>query len=262
MVTAFVAVALGLTIGLSLGALGGGGSILTVPALVYVLGEPAQAATSESLVIVGVTSAAAAAAHARAGRVRWAHGIAFGLSGALASFGGAAANRGVDPDALMLAFAGLIAVAGAAMLGRRTGRAAPPADVPDPHVTCRNPACLGRIAAAGAAVGFLTGSFGVGGGFVIVPALVMVLGYAMPTAVGTSLLIITLTSATALLAHGGSGLNWTLLVPFLAGAVGGAFAGRRAAHLVSPRTLTTGFTALLFTVAAYTSVRAGIDLTG
>lgn len=296
--TALVAVALGLAIGLSLGALGGGGSILTVPALVYVLGEPAQAATAESLVIVGVTSAAAAVAHARAGRVRWAHGTVFAVSGAAASFAGAAANRGVDPDVLLLAFAGLIALAGAAMLKRRPAVPAPSAveaggrvgggaegvigalrspavAAPSPpppsgihgarpsgHATCRDPACLGRLAAAGAAVGFLTGFFGVGGGFVIVPALVMVLGYAMPTAVGTSLLVITVTSAAALLAHNGSGLNWALLVPFLAGAIGGGLAGRRASGFVSPKALTTGFTVLLFAVAAYMSARSFLALTG
>lgn len=110
------ALLLGVLIGLSLGALGGGGSILTVPALVYVISEPARAATTESLVIVGLTSLVAAVGHARAGHVRWSAGIAFGLTGVIASYAGTALNRDVDPNLLLLAFAGLIVIAATAML--------------------------------------------------------------------------------------------------------------------------------------------------
>ncbi|MEP7022931.1 MAG: sulfite exporter TauE/SafE family protein, partial [Actinomycetota bacterium] len=135
-----LAVALGIVIGLSLGALGGGGSILTVPALVYLLGEPARAATTGSLVIVGITALIAVAGHARTRHVRWLAGIIFGLTGVIASYAGTALNHSVNPDTLLLAFAGLIAVAATGMLihirhDRTTHPAAPPARARVPRMS-------------------------------------------------------------------------------------------------------------------------------
>jgi uncharacterized membrane protein YfcA len=271
------AVGLGLLIGLSLGALGGGGSILTVPALVYVLGEPAQTATTGSLVIVGVTALVAAIGHARAGRVRWGAGVTFGAVGILASYAGTAANRTINPELLLLAFAGLIVVAASAMIVRQRrctgcGDVAVPATtatserhgrvavLTTAHVATRTTA-VAKVVAAGLVVGFLTGFFGVGGGFVIVPALVMALGYPMPVAAGTSLLVIAINSAAALAARSGhAAFHWSVVIPFTAAAIASSLAGKRLADQVRPATLTRAFVALLLAVAAYVAVRSGTAL--
>ncbi|GAA2001181.1 sulfite exporter TauE/SafE family protein [Catenulispora subtropica] len=300
----FATIALGLLIGLALGALGGGGSILTVPALVYVLGEPVRTATTESLVIVGVAAVAGTVAHSRAGHVRWGPGVAFGLAGVAASYAGTAVNGRVDANLLLLAFAGLMAAAGVAMAVRRSGSPAQAPEVYPPrdadtanlrlhsaparasaavatvertlsraseatvaengHPTARRPADgMVMILSAGVAVGFLTGFFGVGGGFVIVPALVMALRYRMPAAVGTSLLIIAVNSAAALSARiGHVTFHWSLLIPFALAALAGSLTGRRVADAVPAATLSRAFTVMLFAVAGYMALRSGLALTG
>ena len=273
------AVGLGLLIGLSLGALGGGGSILTVPALVYVLGEPARAATTESLVIVGITALVAAIGHARAGRVKWGAGVAFGAIGVAASYAGTAANHSINPQLLLLAFAGLIVAAATAMIVRQrrctdSADAAIPATTatgerpvrsrclpPHPSHTRTSTTAVAKVVAAGLVVGFLTGFFGVGGGFIIVPALVMALGYPMPVAVGTSLLVIAINSAAALAARAGDAtFHWSVIIPFTAAAIASSLAGKRLADRVRPATLTRAFVALLLVVAAYVAIRSGAAL--
>jgi uncharacterized membrane protein YfcA len=257
------AIALGLLIGLSLGALGGGGSILTVPALVFVLGLTAQEATSGSLVIVGVTAAIASVGHARAGHTRWRLGGLLALVGVPASVLGSRLNRNVHPDVLLLAFAALMVVSAVGMLLR--ARPAPAAAHPSegttltrtkpPTTTSRNL----RVVAAGAGIGFLTGFLGVGGGFVIVPVLVVLLRFEMPVAVGTSLLVIALNSAVALVARLGHGsLVWHVVLPFTAAAVVGSLGGRQVSERVEPASLTRAFAVLLLAVAAYVAVRAGL----
>lgn len=246
-----VAIAVGLLIGLSLGALGGGGSILTVPALVYVLGQSAPAAVTASLVIVGVAALTGAAGHALDHHVRWIPGLLFAAFGAGASYAGTALSRQVDPNVLLLAFAGLMLLAGAGMLRRSAERARPTAENTD----------LAALVVAGAFVGFLTGFFGVGGGFVIVPALVMALGYDMPAAVGTSLLVIAVNSAVALAARAGhESFHWAVIVPFTVAAVLGSLAGRQVATRLPSTQLRRAFVALLFAVACYTAVRSGIGV--
>ncbi len=117
-----VAIPVGMLIGLSLGALGGGGSILTVPALVYLLNQPAHAATTGSLLVVGITSVAAMVAHRRAGRVRVVHGLTFGVLGVAGSWVGSSLSAHVEPNVLLTAFAGLMLVAAAAMFRRARSR--------------------------------------------------------------------------------------------------------------------------------------------
>ena len=163
---------LGLLIGLSLGALGGGGSILAVPALVYAAGQSARQATATSLVLVAITSVIGVLPHWRAGRVRWGAGVVFSVAGVGGSLLGSHWNEAVDPDALLLGFSGVMFVAAWAMWRRQrrstgsTGGAA--------HTEVRlDLATAVKVAVAGSAVGLLTGFFGVGGGFVIVPALVL-----------------------------------------------------------------------------------------
>lgn len=252
-----VAVGLGLLIGLVVGALGGGGSVLTVPALVFALGLTAQAATTASLVIVGITSAVASVAHARSGHTRWLEGGLLAVAGVPASLLGTWLNQLVDEDVLLLAFAALMLVAAAGMLLRRGGES----DVPeggdaDPPPGGGDRRWL-RLAVAGSAIGFLTGFFGVGGGFVIVPALVLALHFPIAVAVGTSLLVIALNAVVALLARAGTGgFEWDVIVPFTAAAVAASFAGTSVAARLPSHRLTQGFAVLLLLVAAYVGVRA------
>ena len=254
-----LAVLFGLVIGLSLGALGGGGSILTVPALVYALGQSPRQATTASLVIVGITALAGAVGHARAGRVRWVAGSAFGLAGIAASVAGTFANRAVNPNVLLLAFAGLMFVVAVAMLRRGTR---PEGGSALSARRASTAATVGRVIGTGLVVGFLTGFFGVGGGFVIVPGLVFALGYSMPTAVGTSLLVIAINSAGALLARiGGATFDWAVIVPFTAAAIVGSLAGKRVADRVPAAGLTRGFVVLLLLLAVYVAVRSVSALT-
>jgi uncharacterized membrane protein YfcA len=249
---------LGAVIGLSLGALGGGGSILTVPALVYLLGEPAHAATTASLVIVGLTSIVGAVGHARSGNVRWLPGLVFGAVGIAASYAGTAVNRQVDPDVLLLAFAVMMLVAAGAMF-RRSAHGPPVAPVDEqPYLT---PGVAVKVVLAGSLVGFLTGFLGVGGGFIIVPALVMVLDFPMPAAVGTSLLVIAVNCGAALLARAGhQSFHWSVIVPFTVAAIVGSLAGTRVAGRVSGVTLTRAFAGLLVAVGLYTATRSLLTL--
>jgi len=276
------AIALGVLIGLSLGALGGGGSILTVPALVFVLGLTAQQATAGSLVIVGVTAAIASIGHARAGNTRWGKGTALAAVGIPASLLGSKLNRDVQPDVLLLAFAALMVIAAVGMLVR--ARPTPPEQSstsqhrgPDHGSTAASGTTLtrtratttvstlatgARIVAAGLGIGFLTGFLGVGGGFIIVPVLVVLLRYDMPVAVGTSLLVIALNSAVALAARlGHDGLVWHIVLPFTLAAVAGSLAGKKLSDRIDADSLTRAFAVLLLAVAAYVGIQAGLGST-
>ncbi|MFF4399652.1 sulfite exporter TauE/SafE family protein [Streptomyces sp. NPDC001480] len=236
-----LALAAGAVVGVALGALGGGGSVLAVPALVYLLGFTPVAATTASLVVVGVTSAAALAAHAREGRVRWGTGLLFAAAGTVpAMLGGAAAGR--MPDTVLTGgFAVVAAVAAIRMLRP------PPAT--EPH----RPPRPGRAAAAGAGLGAVTGVLGVGGGFLAVPALVGVVGLRMRAAVGTSLLVITVNSLAALASRAGTadGLDWALVGPFAGAAILGAWDGKRLATKVSGPALQRIFALVLLAVATF-----------
>ena len=236
-----VAIPAGLLIGFSLGALGGGGSILTVPALVYLLHQQPHAATTGSLLIVGITALAGMIAHQRAGRVRVAQGVTFGVLGV--------AGPRVAP------WPSRAWRTGTATLDRAADAARPRA-----RRSWRRPAIPGavKIVTAATAVGLLTGFFGVGGGFVIVPALVLALGFEMPAAVGTSLLVIAINSAASLAARfsGHVHLDWPLLLTFLAAALAGTFAGNRAASRVDATRLSAAFSVLLAAVAVYSLCRS------
>jgi len=271
MLTALV---LGLVIGIVIGALGGGGSVLTVPVLVFALGLSAQQATSASLVIVGVTSGAAAVLHSRRDGTRWGVGLALVLAGVPGAVLGTALNRRVDAAVLLLALAALMLLAAIGMLLR--GRSTPrPAARRDDAGSAALPAGRTatsvrraesvrparaerfRLLAAGVTIGFLTGFLGVGGGFVIVPALVVALEFEIPVAVGTSLLVIALTSGVALAARAGQGTYaWSVIVPFTAAALAGSLAGTRVADRLPEQTLSRAFAVLLLVVAGYVTTRA------
>lgn len=268
------AVLLGLVIGGVLGGLGGGGAILTVPALVYVLGQSPAQATTGSLVIVGVTAVVAAAGYVRDRRVRWRTGLVLGVAGIPAAWLGSVLSGRADPDLLLLGFASLMLLAAATMLrggprARRHEGAPEPAEVgarsrPGQHPQDGEPVGgagtgsgtapgLPATLATALGVGLLTGFFGVGGGFVVVPALVVVLRLPMTLAVGTSLVVVTLNSATSLLARVGGAVevDWSVVAPFTIAAVAASFAGKGIADRLAAEATRRAFAALLVVVAAY-----------
>lgn len=270
---ALLASPLGFLIGLSLGALGGGGSILAVPALVYAAGQGAQAATATSLFLVGAAALVGMGTHWRAGRVQVHTGILFGLAGVGGSLAGTALNHRLDPDLLLLGFSLLIVVAAWRML---TGcptctqvgeqlelQAARPAGGGG-AVALRHrvdPRTVIGVLLAGTGVGFLTGLFGVGGGFVIVPALTLVLKLNMPQAIGTSLLVIAVNSTTALLARlGSSSIEWEVAIPFTIAAVAGVVVGSHIADRLDAQRSLRWFAALLVGVALFTGIQAATAL--
>ncbi|MGY5057297.1 sulfite exporter TauE/SafE family protein [Streptomyces sp. 900105755] len=237
-----LALGAGAVTGLALGALGGGGSVLAVPALVYLLGFTPAAATTASLVVVTVTSATALGAHAREGAVRWRAGAVFAAAGVVPAAVGGAVSRQLPAALLTGAFAVLAGVAALRMLRPATAPSkAPPI-----------PARASRVAGAGAGLGAVTGVLGVGGGFLAVPSLVNVVGLRMRAAVGTSLLVITINSLTALAARAGSAhVDWSAVGPFAGAAILGAWDGRRLASRLSAGTLQRLFAYALLAVAAF-----------
>jgi uncharacterized protein len=237
---ALLALPFGLAIGLLLGSVGAGGSLLAVPVLVYVLGEPVKTATTESLLIVGVAALVGGADYVRSGRVQVRTALAFGAAGAAGSIAGTALNRLVGGQVLLLGFAVLLLAAASAMVRRRPA--------PSSHAA----RSLARVAPVGLGTGLLTGFFGVGGGFVVVPALVLLLGLPITRAVGTSLLVIALTSAVALAAHLASGgVDWTIAATLTGAATAGALAGRRLGSTLRPERLGQAFAVLLVAVALF-----------
>jgi uncharacterized membrane protein YfcA len=241
-----LAVAAGALIGLALGALGGGGSVLAVPALIYLLGFGPVGATTAALVIVALTSATALAAHAREGQVRWRTGLLFAAAGVLPAILGGALAAHVPGALLTAAFAVVAGAAAVCMLRCRRRAGAAGAVRP------------GRAVAAGAGLGGVTGFVGVGGGFLAVPALVQVLGMRMRAAVGTSLLVITVNSLAALASRAGTvaDLDWAVVGPFTGVAVLGASAGKRLGARVSGDALQRIFAVVLLAVAAFMLVDA------
>ncbi|GIH72601.1 sulfite exporter TauE/SafE family protein [Sphaerimonospora thailandensis] len=215
-------------VGLTLGLFGGGGSILTVPLLVYVAGVPARSAIAMSLLMVGVTSAVSAVGHARAGRIRWKTGLIFGAAGMAGAYGGGLLGPHL-PEALLLAAFALMMVATAiAMLrGRRTPEhASDRVDLPIPHVLVE-----------GVIVGVVTGLVGAGGGFLVVPALVLLGGLPMSVAVGTSLIVIAMKSFAGFAGYLQSvPIDWSLTLSVTAAAVvGGLIGGQLAGRIQADR---------------------------
>lgn len=249
--TLLVSILLGLAIGVLLGLLGGGGSILAVPALVYGAGLPLSAAVPTSLLVVGISSATAVIPRLR--HVQWRLAAIFAAAGAIAAFGGAAVNRLLDPAVVLVGFAVLLVAAGARMLTSQNEGGGSCA-LPSGGVDWRS--CLPKAVGAGLVVGFLTGLFGVGGGFLIIPALVLLLGLAMPEAVATSLVIIVANSASGFVAHlGDAHLQAAIAVPFILAAIAGSLVAGRVASRLPASKLRHWFAYLVFAVAAFVIYR-------
>ncbi len=251
------ALGLGLLIGVLLGLLGGGGSILAVPALVYGVGTPLAVAVPTSLLVVGVSSATAVLPRLRQGQVAWRIAGVFGAAGAGAAFAGAAVNRLLDPRVVLVGFAALMVAAGVRMLREQLTIGGDCA-LPGGGVNWRG--CLPKAIGSGVVVGFLTGLFGVGGGFLIIPALVLLLGLPMTVAVGSSLVIIVINSVAGFAAHAGdAALDYRIALAFTAAAVVGSLASARVASRLPAERLRRWFAYLVFAVAAFVAAQALIN---
>jgi uncharacterized protein len=226
-------IALAVLVGLTLGMLGGGGSILTVPLLVYVAGLDAKAAIATSLLVVGVTSAVGAVSHARAGRVQWRTGLIFGAAGMVGAYAGGRVAHYIPGEILLLAFAAMMIATSVAMLrGRR--------EVDAGKVHDQLP--VARVLLDGVVVGLVTGLVGAGGGFLVVPALALLGGLSMPVAVGTSLVVIAIKSLGGLAGYLTSvSIDWGLALAVTAAAVAGALLGGRLAGRIAPDHLRQAF---------------------
>lgn len=256
------AVAIGLGVGLVLGGFGGGGSVLTVPALVFLLGERPHNAATASLVIVGISAMIGLLARARSGQVRWVAGAGFGAVGTSTAVGGTMLSRNLDPQVLLLAFAALILLAALSLLRRTTeAPAAHLATELTPPARFTPSTRRAMIVAIGAVTGLATGLFGVGGGFLVVPALVVALGWPMQSAIATSLLVIVINSIASLSARVATeSFNWRVIIPVTVAAVIGTLLGKAVADRTSSRSLSRAFAALLVAVAAYTATTSVIGL--
>lgn len=229
-------------IGLSLGLIGGGGSIITVPALVYVIGVEPHEAVLMSLAVVGMTSAVGAALHYKQGAVKLKAGAIFGASGIIGAYFGSRLTYMLSPAALLLSFAALMLLISAAMLAKKQ----------------RGDAMRGRslntlkAMFAGLVVGLLTGFLGVGGGFLVVPALVLFGGLSMKEAIGTSLIVISINCAAGLAGHLSYGaLDLRLTTLMVALAATGTLIGVALSHKMSPTILRKGFAVFVIIVAVF-----------
>jgi hypothetical protein len=236
-----LATGIGYLIGLVLGLLGGGGSILTVPALVYLIGQTPQVAVTASLVIVGTNSAIGAMFHRAQGNLNWRVALTFGGTGMLTAYLAAGLSRLFPPDVLLVMFAVLMLVIGVIMILR-------------PTVASTLDSAAERrwwvVIVAGAVVGMLTGVLGVGGGFLIVPALVMLVGLPMQQAVGTSLVIIAMNSLAGVLGHlGEATMDTRLLLVFVTTGLLGTFSGTRLAQRVKSQALQKAFAVFVLALA-------------
>jgi uncharacterized membrane protein YfcA len=248
-VTIGIALALGAVIGVLLGLLGGGGSILAVPALVYVLGLGVEQAIPTSLIVIGIASAVGVLPKVRAHQVQWRLAAIFAVTGIPATIAGAAIGKHLPQSALLIGFALVMVVAGIRML-QDTADTGTACAVGDSGINWRR--CAPRSIPAGLLVGLLTGLFGVGGGFLIIPALVLMLGVEMPIAIGTSLLIIVANSVAGLAAHlGGVGIDWKITAAFVGTSMLGSLIAGHYGTRVNIDRLQRMFAYLVFAVAAH-----------
>jgi uncharacterized protein len=243
----YLALAGALLIGLSLGLLGSGGSILTVPVLVYLVGQDEKVAIAGSLAIVGAVSLVGSLPHALRGQVSWRNVLLFGVPGMGGTYVGALLSQFVSGTTQLVLFSVVMASAAVMMLRREKRRPS----------GSRKPRSAWKIGVDGVLVGVLTGLVGVGGGFLIVPALVLLGGMPMRLAVGTSLFIIAMKSASGFYKYLGVlgeqdlKLDWTVLGTFCALGILGTFAGSALADKLPQSTLRRVFGGLLLLMAIF-----------
>ena len=236
-----------LLIGISLGLLGSGGSILTVPVLIYLVGEPEKLAIAESLGIVAAISFIGSIPYVIKKEVHWVSLVFFGIPGMIGTYGGASLSQYISGNTQLMIFAGVMIIAAYMMIRERS------------KIAYKKPASIPKwvLVIEGLAVGVLTGLVGVGGGFLIIPALVLIGGLSMRVAVGTSLLIITLKSVLGfykyidVLRLEGLEMNWHLIGVFSIIGIAGSFVGNKISQKVPQKQLKTGFGYFLMVMGAY-----------
>jgi uncharacterized membrane protein YfcA len=259
-----LAAAVGLLIGGIIGGLGGGGGVLAVPALVYLLGQAPSDATTGSLIIVGAAAVVGGIARARSGEVAWRTAAGFGLAGIPAAAVGAVANRTVAEPVLLLSFSLLTIAAAAAMVldSRRTAASAG-SGAPAPTGGRAPARTAAKVVPWAAAVGFLTGFLGIGGGFLVVPVLVIALRMPVRRAIGTSLVIIALNAVSSLAARAGNlDMDWSVIAPFALAAIAGTLAGKAVSDRLSGELLARAFAVVIGTVGVVVGIHATISLAG
>jgi uncharacterized protein len=233
---------LGYGIGLSLSLLGGGGSILTVPVLVYLVGQAPQVAVTTSLAIVGANSLMGAMFHGSKGKLDWNVALLFGSAGMLVAYLSAGISKHISPEILLIAFALLMLGIGVMLLLRRTKE----------EETSYRSKPLMLVLVSGAGVGLLTGILGVGGGFLVVPALVMLLGLPIQVAVGTSLVVIAMNSMAGFMGHVSSGsFDWMVTLVFVAAGLVGTFSGMKLSSRLSSSKLHKAFAIFVIALAFF-----------
>jgi uncharacterized membrane protein YfcA len=241
----------GALVGFSLGLVGGGGSILAVPLLIYLVGVPsAHTAIGTSALAVAVNAAANLAPHARAGTVKWRCAAVFAAAGIVGAFAGSTLSKMVEGPKLLALFAVLMLVVGGLMLARRS-------DVGNDAVQLSREN-LPKLLALGLATGALSGFFGIGGGFLIVPGLMLATGMPILNAVGSSLVAVAAFGATAAANYAISGfVDWWLAAMFIGGGVAGGIAGVRLASVLGKTRgrLNTAFAGVIISVAIYMLLR-------
>jgi uncharacterized membrane protein YfcA len=249
------AVAAGAAIGLILGLVGGGGSIIAVPLLVYAVGVSSpHAAIGTAAVAVALNALVGLTAHARAGTVKWPCAATFSVAGVIGATLGAHLGKAMDGERLLGLFGVMMVLVGLAML--RPRRSAENPDVRLNRASANH--LLPRLIPAGLGVGLLAGFFGIGGGFLIVPALILATGMPLRTAVGTSLVAVTALGLTTAASYALSGyVEWglvgLLVIGGIIGAAIGTTAGKRLAG--SKRVLEIGFSVLVVAVGAYVTTK-------
>jgi uncharacterized membrane protein YfcA len=238
------AIALAALIGVSLGILGGGGSMITMPVLVYVAGVDPKKAVVMSLAIVGGTSLVGSYLHYRENNFHGKAAILFGISGVAGAYFGGMLTHLMQPSLLMLSFAALMLVVGTLMLVGKPGR--------DGECECRTGRCL----TAGAFLGALTGFLGVGGGFLIMPALIFTAGVATKRAIGSSLAIISLNSAAGLLGQlRYTNIDWPMTAGFLAASLIGMAFGLSIVRKIPAQRIRLIFACALLAVGGFVAYR-------
>ena len=252
LIQAALAVVSGSLVGFSLGLVGGGGSILAVPLLVYVVGVPnAHVAIGTSAVAVAANAAVNLLNHHRVGNVIWRCALVFAGAGVVGAFVGSTLGKAVDGQKLLAAFAVLMMVVGGLMLHKR--------GVGGAKIVKLDRDTLPRLVIIGLATGALSGFFGIGGGFLIVPGLMLATGMPILNAVGSSLVAVTAFGLTTAANYAVSGqVDWILAGLFVVGGIAGGFVGSRSAHTLASRRgyLNVAFAALIFAVAIYMLVRS------
>ena len=241
----------GMLVGFSLGLVGGGGSILAVPLMVYVVGVPEpHMAIGTSAIAVAANAAVNLSNHARGGTVMWSCALIFAAAGMVGAFGGSILGKMVDGQRLLALFALVMIVIALLMLKTRSR-----IGLPDVKVSMSN---MPAIVSLGLATGTMSGFFGIGGGFLIVPALMLATGMPIMNAVSSSLVAVTAFGLTTAASYAWSGLvSWALAGLFVAGGIAGGLAGTRAARHVAERrgALNIVFAVVIIAVALYMLAR-------